>query len=28
VIAVAVAGGYQRRYGRGPAEQLYRHLTA
>ncbi len=28
VVAVALAGEYQRRHGRGPAEQLYRHLTA
>lgn len=28
VVAVALAGEYQRRFGRGPAEQLYRHLTA
>ncbi len=28
VVAVALAREYQRRYGRGPAEQVYRHLTA
>jgi uncharacterized membrane protein YeiB len=28
VVAVVLAGEYQRRYGRGPAEQLYRRLTA
>ena len=27
VVAVVLAGEYQRRFGRGPIEQLYRHLT-